>query len=503
MRHERTPPGMAHEYSQRGRAMPAEAASMESAPAKVIPLRIKKRRRDELEFLPAALEIIETPASPAGRAIAFTIIGFLLVALAWACLGKVDIIATAQGKIMPTGRTKTIQPLEAGTVTAIHVADGDKVREGDVLVEIDHTITTSERDRVAVELLRARLDVARLTALRAGFATMSAIDFVPPQAPDYEVLRTRAAMLAQAEQQAGKIHSLDQQIAQKAAEAEEIAATIDKLEAGLPFISETAELREKLLKQEFGNRLAYLDAQLKLSEQRHDLIVQQRRGGETAAAKAALEAQREQTRAEYERGVMTDIAEAEQKAGQLAQDMIKAERKMADQILRAPVDGTVQQLAIHTVGGVVTPAQQLMAIVPADSRLEAEAMIANRDIGFVVPGQSAEVKIDTFNFTKYGLLHGEVVTVSQDAIARDKPVNPNDSSKSRAALSDTSEPQGQELAYAARISLDRTEMQIEDKTVSLAPGMAVTVEIKTGRRRIIEYLLSPLLRYRHEAIRER
>jgi hemolysin D len=430
--------------------------------------------------------------------------GFLLAALAWACLGKVDIIATAQGKVVPTGRTKTIQPLEAGTVTAIHVRDGDKVREDDVLVEIDRTINTAERDRVAVELLRARLDVARLTALRAGFATVSAVDFIPPSgAPPYEVLRTRAAMLAQAEQQAGKIGSLDQQIAQKAAEAEEIAATIEKLEAGMPFLQETAGIREQLLKQEFGNRLAYLDSQLKLSDQRRDLIVQKRCAEETAAAKAALEAQREQTRAEYERGVMTDLAEAEQKAGQLAEDIVKAERKMADQVLRAPVDGTVQQLAIHTIGGVVTPAQALMAIVPADSRLEAEAMIANRDIGFVVPGQSAEVKIDTFNFTKYGLLHGEVVTVSQDSIPRDKPTNPNDTTQSRAALSDTSEPQGQELVYAARISLDRTEMEIDDKTVGLAPGMAVTVEIKTGRRRIIEYLLSPLLRYRHEAIRER
>jgi len=191
------------------------------------------------------------------------------------------------------------------------------------------------------------------------------------------------------------------------------------------------------------------------------------------------------------------------KAGQLAQDMVKFERKITEQVLRAPVDGTVQQLAVHTVGGVVTPAQALMSIVPSDSRLEAEAMIENRDIGFVVPGQSAQVKIDTFNFTKYGLLHGEVVTVSQDAIARDKPANPADNSKSRAALSDTSEPQGQELVYSARISLERTEMQVEDKTVSLAPGMAVTVEIKTGQRRVIEYLLSPLLRYRHEAIRER
>ena len=484
--------------------MPAEAA-VKSASPKVIPLRVKRRRNDELEFLPAALEIIETPASPAGRAIAFTIIGFFVVALVWSCLGKIDIIATAQGKIVPTGRTKTIQPLEAGTVTAIHVTDGDKVREGDVLVEMDRTINTAERDRVAVELLRARLDVARLTALRAGFATITAVGFTPPpEAPPYEVQRTIGAMLAQAEQQAGKIRSLEQQIAQKDAEAEEIAATIDKLTAGMPFLEETAEVREKAMNIEFGNRIAHLDAQLKLSEQRHDLIVQQRRAVETTAAKAALQAQCEETRGEYERGVMTDLAEAEQKAGQLNEDIVKAERKMSDQILRAPVDGTVQQLAIHTVGGVVTPAQQLMAIVPADSHLEAEAMVPNRDIGFVVPGQSAEIKIDTFNFTKYGLLHGEVVTVSQDAIERDKPTERNDSSKSRAAaLSDTSEPEGQELLYSARISLDRTAMQIDGKTVSLAPGMAVTVEIKTGQRRVIEYILSPLLRYRHEAIRER
>jgi len=425
-------------------------------------------------------------------------------ALAWACLGKIDIIATAQGKIVPTGRTKTIQPLEAGTVTAIRVRDGDRVREGDVLVEIDRTISTSERDRVGHELLRARLDVARLTALRTGFADTTAREFAASAAaPSYEVLRTRAAMLAQAEQQAAKLRALEQQIAQKDAETAEIIATIDKLEAGLPFVQETAELREKVMKMEFGNRIAHLEAQLKLNDQRHELIVQKRRLVETAAAKAALEASRAQTKAEYERGVMTDLAEAEQKAAQLSEDIVKAERKMSDQILRAPVDGTVQQLAIHTVGGVVTPAQQLMAIVPADSRLEAEAMVPNKDIGFVVPGQSAEIKIDTFNFTKYGLLHGEVVTVSQDAITRDKPADRTDSSKSRAALSDTSEPQGQELVYSARVSLDRTEMQVEDKIVSLAPGMAVTVEIKTGQRRVIEYLLSPLLRYRHEAIRER
>ncbi|MGQ0682918.1 HlyD family type I secretion periplasmic adaptor subunit [Bradyrhizobium sp.] len=483
--------------------MTAEAASAPSS-AKVVPLRVKWRR-DELEFLPAALEITETPASPVGRAAAFAIIGFFVIALVWACVGKIDIIATAQGKVVPTGRTKTIQPLEAGTITAIRVGDGDEVRKGDVLVEIDRTVSTAERARIGHEWLRARLDVARLTALRAGFADATAVDFVPPpEAPPYEVNRTRATMLAQAEQQAAKMASLEQQIAQKVAEAEEIAAMIDKLQAGLPFIEEIADVRQKLMKIEFGNRLAHLDAQLKLSDQRRDLVVQQRRAVETAAAKAALEASREQTRAEYLRGVMTDLAEAEQKAAQLAEDIVKAERKLHEQVLRAPVRGTVQQLAIHTIGGVVTPAQQLMVIVPADSHLEAEAMIANRDIGFVNAGQSAEIKIDTFNFTKYGLLHGEVITVSQDSIMREKPADrAADPSRSRAALAETSEPQGQELVYAARVSLDRTEMQVEDKVVRLAPGMAVTVEIKTGRRRIIEYLLSPLLRYQQESLRER
>jgi len=144
-----------------------------------------------------------------------------------------------------------------------------------------------------------------------------------------------------------------------------------------------------------------------------------------------------------------------------------------------------------------------MVIVPADSHLEAEAMISNRDIGFVSVGQAAEIKIDTFNFTRYGLLHGKVASVSQDAIVRDKPNEKPGTSKTGGALSNSSEPEGQEFLYSARVSLDETQMQVEDKLVNLSPGMAVTVEIKTGTRRIIEYLMSPLLRYRHESLRER
>jgi hemolysin D len=483
----------------------ADAASQNVV---ALPGRAAALRRAEREFLPAALEIIETPASPLGRAIGASLIAFFAIAVAWACLGKVDIIATAQGKVVPSGRVKVIQPLEAGTVTAIRVRDGDKVGEGQVLVELDHVVSTAERNRVAHELLGARLDAARLTALRAGLDTpdFAPVGFAPPpNAPAYEVARTRAVMLAQAEQQAAKIAALDGQIAQKAAEADENAAVIAKLQAGLPLLEQSADLREKAMQMQYGNVIAHLEAQLKLTEQRHELVVQQRKAVEVAAARQALESQRAQARAEYAQGIVSDLAEAEQKVAQLAEDLTKAEKKIEDQILRAPIDGVVQQLVVHTIGGVVTPAQALMMVVPAGSPIEIEAMIQNKDVGFVHEDDDAEIKIDTFNFTKYGLLHGKVLSISGDSIQRDKPSAAQQAggSKTSGSQDRTSEPAGQELVYSARVSLDSTRMQIDERMVDLAPGMAVTVEIKTGQRRIVEYLLSPLLRYRHETLRER
>jgi hemolysin D len=365
-------------------------------------------------------------------------------------------------------------------------------------------VSTAERNHIAHDLLAARLDVARLSALRAAFEG-GTLEFAPPEdAPAKQVARVRAAMLARAAAQDAKVSAIDQQIAQKDAEAAEVAATIAKLEASLPLVSEEADVRRKAMQLEYGNRIAHLEAQTKLVEQQHELIVQQQKSKEIPAARKSLERQREQAVAEYSNDILTDLADAEQKVAELTEDLVKANQKVDQQILRAPVAGTVQQLAIHTIGGVVTPAQQLMMIVPVESRLEAEAMISNRDIGFVRPGQEAEIKIDTFNFTRYGLLHGKVVSVSQDAIVRDKAQDKAESAKQQqASLPDSSEPAGQEFVYSTRVSLDRTQMHVESGLVSLAPGMAVTVEIKTGQRRVIEFLLSPLLRYKQSSLRER
>jgi hemolysin D len=457
------------------------------------------------QFLPAALEILETPASPVGRAIGGLIILFFAIAIVWATFGHVDIIATASGKIVPTGRTKTIQPLETGIVSAIHVQDGDKVAAGQVLIELDRTVTQAERKHVASDLIASQLDVARLTALRDSFeiGTIPRDITVPSGASDADVARTRSSMRSQAGEQLAKLASIKRQIEQKKAEADSVVAAIAKIDASMPLVEETASIRKKAMEIQYGNHIAYLDAQTRLVEQQSERLVQQRKLVEITAARQALEEQIEQTKAGYEHEVLNDLSDAEKKVAEFSQDLIKAEQKTDEQILRSPIDGTVQQRAVHTVGGVVTPAQQLMAIVPADSHLEVEAMISNRDIGFVSVGQQAEVKIDTFNFTRYGLLKGEVVSMSQDAIVRDKPNQKAADKKLGGALSDSSEPDGQELLYSTRVSLEATRMQIEDKMVNLAPGMAVTVEIKTGTRRIIEYLMSPLLRYKQESLRER
>ncbi|WP_315730383.1 MULTISPECIES: HlyD family type I secretion periplasmic adaptor subunit [unclassified Bradyrhizobium] len=465
----------------------------------------RARRNTAREFLPAALEIVETPASPAGRAIAGTIILFFAIAVGWSIVGHVDIIATAQGKIVPTGRTKTIQPLEAGVVAAIQVQDGDKVHAGDVLVELDRTVSEAERRRVAQDLMLSQLDVARLGALRDSFDTLSVLQpmRVPERATASDTARAQAALQAQAAEQLSKLAAVTQQIEQKRAETQSVQAAIAKIDAILPLLEETADIRRKAKEIQYGNQIAYLDAETRRLDQQNERIMQNRKLAEIDAARRALEQQAAQTRSGFERQVLSDLSDAEKKVDELGQDFVKAERKSEEQVLRAPIDGTVQQLALHTVGGVVTPAQPLMEIVPVDSQLEVEAMISNRDIGFVGPGQGAEIKIDTFNFTRYGLITGKVASVSQDAIVRDKPADRQNGAKPAGALAESSEPAGQEFVYSSRVSLDQTQMQVEDRMVNLTPGMAVTVEIKTGTRRIIDYLMSPLLRYSRESLRER
>jgi hemolysin D len=382
------------------------------------------------------------------------------------------------------------------------VQDGQAVKAGDVLIELDPTVNAAERDHLHDDLLAEHLNIARLHAALAG-GDNPAADFTPsPDASPALISAQRQLLQNQMAEYRAKIAALTRQQAQKEAEQNTIAATIHKLETTIPVIQQRVDIRKTLMDKELGSKLTYFETLQLLVEQQEDLAVQKSHLQEAEAAAAAIRETRGQAEAEYRHTLSDELAKAEQKANGLTQDLIKAEQKTRLQLLTAPVDGVVQQLAIHTVGGVVTPAQSLLMIVPSDSRLEIEAMVSNRDVGFVHAGQEAEIKIDTFNFTRYGLLHGQVLTVSQDAVIRDRKQDRSDD-RGLGAQNDTSEPKGQELNYTARISLGRTRMQIEDRMVNLSPGMAATVEIKTGSRTILSYLLSPLLRYRQETLRER
>jgi membrane fusion protein, hemolysin D len=464
--------------------------------------RVHGRRGEELAFLPAALEIVETPPSPIGRAIGATIILLFCAALIWASIGTIDIVASAPGKIVPSGRTKVIQPFETGVVRSIQVQDGQAVKEGDVLIELDPTVNAAERDHLHNDLLAEQLNIARLRAALAGGDDPVTV-FTPPVEADPALISAqRQLLLNEVTEHRAKIAALASQQAQKEAEQGTITATIHKLETTIPVIQQRVDILKVLVDKQLGSKLTYLEVLQALVGQQEEISVQRSHFQEAAAAAAAIRETQGQAEAEYRHALSDDLAKAEQKANGLTQDLIKADRKTKLQLLTAPVDGVVQQLAIHTVGGVVTPAQSLLVVVPSDSRLEIEAMVSNRDIGFVHAGQEAEIKIDTFNFTRYGLLHGQVLNVSQDAVIRDLK---QDRSENRepGTQNDTSEPQGQDLNYTARISLDHTQMQIDDRMVNLSPGMATTVEIKTGSRTILSYLLSPLLRYRQETLRER
>lgn len=457
------------------------------------------RSPDERAFLPAALEIIEKPASPAGRLTALSICAAALFALIWACFGKMDIIATAQGRVIAVGNTKTIQPMEIGTVRAIRVNDGDAVRKGQVLIELDPTQVGADKQRFAEELRRAELNLAKEQGLWTAVQNHDAPVFTSAQsdASPTEIAAARAAMTSAYDEHVATLADLDQQVAEKSAESAAATNSIAKYRASLPFVQQQADLRSELMKLQFSNKLAYLQSQQALVEQQRQLIVLGNEKDQAVAQKLALVQKRKEAESTYEKIVLDDLTKAQAQVAELRAEKIKSSQQLVGKTLRAPIDGTVQQLAIHTIGGVVTPAQALMLVVPRNGGFIVEARVSNHDIGFVHAGQSAEAKVDAFNFTRYGLIEGVVTSLSQDAVA------PEEKQSAKTDSSDAKDDVTPESSYIAYVKLARNWIDTESGRTSLGPGMMVTAEIHTGRRRIIDYLLSPLQRKVSESMHER
>jgi hemolysin D len=305
-------------------------------------------------------------------------------------------------------------------VRAIHVEDGQTVKAGDVLIELDPTINDAARQHARSDLIAARLDVARLRAALSDGTDPVADFHPPPQASPAQIDTQRQFLITQNGEERAKLAAFDHQIAQKQAERATSQATINKIEALVPLLQQQVDIREILSEHKTGSRLVYLETLQTLVEQQQELLVQKNHYRETDAGAAAIISARVQAVEEYRRTHLDDLVKAEAKAADLTQDLVKAEERTQLQRLTSPIGGVVQQLAVYTVGGVVTPAQPLLVVVPSDTDLEIRALVPNRDVGFVHAGQTVDIKIDTFPYTRYGLLHGEVESISADAITADE-----------------------------------------------------------------------------------
>lgn len=409
---------------------------------------------NEADFLPAALSIQEKPVSKSARLVAKLIIAMVVIGLLWAFLGKMDIIVNAAGKIIPSEYTKTIATVETAIITALHVREGQSVKAGDILMELDSSAMDAEHDKAIMSVAEASLQIARFqTLLRMidilRVLPLSKIDGIP------DALWQKAQL------------QLDSQYLDFQAKLTRIDGDIKRYSQALPMVAQRAS-DYKILAQDY-----YVSTHAWLEKEQAKVDIE----GQLNDAKNQRAVLIAQTRKE----ALDAITEARKVAAASRQDAKRSGTHSQLLKLIAPVDGTVQQLVAHTVGGVAAAAQPLMLIVPNEKHVEVEAFVENKDIGFVREGMSAEIKIDTFDYTKYGTVTSKVIHVSRDAIQDEK----------------------KGLIYLMKVMLEKNTLDIDGRMTPLSAGMSVNVEVKTGERRIIEYVLSPLIRHTHEALNER
>lgn len=452
----------------------------------------QKRSLQTLEFLPAALEVLERPVTPASQYLGRALMALFVIAIGWACIGELDIVAVAEGKIISSSRIKSIQPLEKGVVKAILVKEGQEVKAGQALVELDQTLTVAEQTRLTKELRSVQLNQQRkkslLYALQGNSVNpdldKSETENTPEQTleltAEEEPIQSQLLRQEWLDYQS-KLSALKSQVQEREAAITSAEAQVKQLTQTLPLIEKRTAAMKNLVVKQLVSEVEYLELEQERIEQQQSLASLK---AQKQQHQAALETAIQQLRALQAETIATtleNINTYQQHIHSLAQEVAKATDLNAKQILYAPADGTVQQLAVHTVGGVVTDAQVLMQLVPKDDHLEVEAILENKDIGFVFESQAAEIKVNTFNFTKYGIIDAEVIDVTSDAVI--------------------DEVKG--LVYKLRLKLDQSQMQIDGRTVDLLPGMSVMAEVKTGKRRLIEYVMSPLLKKASESAKER
>lgn len=455
-------------------------------------------RMDEVdrEFLPAALELLETPPSPV-RIAAIWLIGlFFAASLVWSYFGWLEIYAVARGRIQPSGRSKVIQPLDPGRVVGIAIENGSRVEAGDLLIEFDSRETGAEHEEQKRDLESALAEAARRRAgiAAARLAGTRALKVAYAAGTSESIIdRENGVLAADLAQLASNQASLLAQRAEKLAASERLKASIAAREKLIAVDKEHVDMRESLNQTKAASRAQVIET---LQQYETQLTAQAGEKGqllETEAALITIDRKIEETTSQFIADQSQKLAEAERKADHLKGELVKAAAKHERMKLTAPIGGTVQQLAVTTIGQVVSSGQPLMTIVPYGAPIEIEALIENKDIGFVEAGQPAVVKVEAFPFTRYGTVEGNVLKVSRDSVDEREATALNDpKAGARASPSTADIAKTQNLVFPATIGLSKTAISVDGKEIPLSPGMAVTVEILTGKRRALDYILSPL-----------
>jgi hemolysin D len=470
--------------------------------------KVRGMNLSDREFLAPALEIVETPPSPVHVAFLWIICALVVAAVAWAYFGRVDIVAAAQGKFQPTGQVKVVEPLETGRVEDIRVGDDSFVRAGDVLIELDQSAPLAERDGARAGLASVRAEILRRrTALSAArsrrFDASPAIDWPGDAAPRLRERETRV-LAADLGQLAANVASLDAERAQKNAEADKLRETIATQKNLVATLQERVNMRTKLVEEKAGARAAVIDATETLQYQ---ITQEARQEQDLASLTAGLEViDRNSDKAvqDFISDNAQKLEDAERRAEDVEQRLAKAEAALDHLTLRAPIAGRVQSSVITNVGQVVSSGQEIMRIVPENSGLEIQAYVRNRDMGFVSVGQEAVVKVESFPFTRYGVIKAHVTRVARDAIPEpDANAIEGDPTRVSNAAGFAGGERTQNLVFPVVLKPDAETIMVDGAPEPLTSGMAVTVELKTGARRMLEYLFSPLVEVASKAMRER
>ena len=450
--------------------------------------------KQALDFAPSILAIQARPASPLPRVMLYTLLALFVLIVLWAIFGKVDVVAVAQGKLVPQSYLKIVQPAEAGIVKEILVKEGDTVAQGQILMRMDAQLQESDTKMVEAELKQRALQIRRIDA------ELSGKPLIMKAGDDANQFRQIESQYQSHRQAVEDAVAQEQALLNKATEDYQGARqTETKIRQVLPAYQEQEAAWQKLHKDGYAGRLLVLEWERERIEKEGDLKTQAFAVESLKASIAQSQKRLAQITSNYKQQLHNERVEAQGQLDKLQQEVAKQRHKQALLELRASQAGKIKDVATHTIGSVVSPGTILLTLVPIDEPLQAEVMINNDDVGFVHEGQSVKLKLAAYPFQKYGMVEGKVTHVSADATENSQQ-KPNTGNPGAGGNDNTNQ---STAGYKAIVTLNAQALQASGKIFNLAPGMQVAAEINQGKRTIMEYLLSPVQGVFQEAARER